>query len=219
MADARHRLILHNLAGIALAVKMFGDYTFGKRDDGTEIKADNYFIGVQHVVEDFGRDIGTDEVLEFCAHHAGNSIRKFNSERALDMLVKKHKGSRSDYQKIVDFFDHYKTYAREPNQILIANAFLCNSFGIFQLEKMLGPLFTRESDTRIIPTRILGENYIQGGYGKIPTLNEILELVPQRSWMQVNAAALSYQFDNAQKNNSKLPDMEQRITPFPIPLA
>lgn len=219
LTDPRHRLIFHNLAGISLSIKMFGDYLEHKTEDGVIIKADNYFLGLQHINEDFGRDIGAEEILEFCAYYNKSRIRVFNSERALDSLIKKHKGARSDYKPIVDFFAHYTSWIRDPDQTATAYSFLCNSFGIFQLEKMLGMLFTRESDGRIIPTRILGENYVNGGYGQIPSLNQVLENIPQRSWMQVNAAALSYQFDDQPNPNINKADyLKQHITPFPLPI-
>jgi hypothetical protein len=218
LADARHRLVFHNLAGVALSIKMFGDFLTYEMEDKAIVTADNYFLGVQHINEDFGRTIGAEEILEFCTYHTRDVIKKFNNERALDTLIKKHKGIRSDYKPIVDFFSHYTGWTRDPDQTAIAYAFLCNSFGIFQLEKLLGTLFTRESDKRVIPTRILGENYINGGYGQIPTLNQILDKVPQRSWMQVNAAALSFQFDENQSADPKAKYLEQHVTPFPLPL-
>ena len=218
LADARHRLILHNMGSIMLSIKHFGDYTTHLMEDGTIIKADNYFIGLNHIREDFGRNIGTEEILAFCANHLKGSVRKFNQERALDMLIKKHQGVRSDYKGISDFFFHFTNWSHDTIQHRVAISFLSNSFGIFQLEKMLGTLFTRESDGRVIPTRIIGENYVNGGYGQIPTLNQILEGVPQRSWMQVNAAALSFQFDEAQISNPNKPDIQQRSTPYPLPL-
>ena len=54
---------MHNLGGLALALKILGDYTTYQDQDGNEVKVDNYFLGLQHINEDFGRILGAEEIL------------------------------------------------------------------------------------------------------------------------------------------------------------
>lgn len=221
IADARHRLILHNLAGVALAGKIFSDDISYVDTDGKVIKVTAYALGLQHLVEDFGRVMHTEEILGYILKHAVSKVNKFNSQRALDQLVSKHKGKRSDYIDIVNFFYHYvhygflKGYESDLSQVAIS--FMANSFGIFQLEKVIGPIFKRESDGREIPTRIIGENYVNGGYGRIPTLNSVIENVPLAPWMHIYAASLSYQFDNNRSFNPNIVTPVSQAVPFPLP--
>lgn len=220
LCDARHRLIFHNLAGIELYIKIHGEYLEYSNENGSLLKVSNKELGIQHITEDFGREIGAEEILKFCAYHINRS-KDFNADRALNHLIRKHKGVKSDYVKIIEFFEHYTKWAQEPKEKSIAYSFLCNSFGIFQLEKYIGAIFIRPSDNKIIPTRLLGENYINSGYGNIPTLNQVLEKIPPRSWMLINAAALSYQFEGSDDQNidiDKKDYMQNRITPFPLPI-
>jgi hypothetical protein len=51
MADARHRLLLHNSFGIFLCQQVFG-VTFKRKSDGREFPT--RLVGEQHVLEDYG---------------------------------------------------------------------------------------------------------------------------------------------------------------------
>jgi hypothetical protein len=52
LADARHRLVLHNSWGIFLAERLFGT-TITRKSDGKEVPTRT--VLEQHVLEDFGR--------------------------------------------------------------------------------------------------------------------------------------------------------------------
>ena len=194
-------------------MKIFGDYIEYTNADNEKIPVSVYMLGLQHLTEDFGRTIYAEEIIEYCSNFFSKKTLGFNPERAMARLVSHHKGIRSDYEAIQAFFHHFEYWSKNPVAKQTGLAFINNSFGIFQLEKLYGPVWTRPSDGRIIPTRILGENYVSGGYGKIPTLNQIVEEIPQKSWMYVNAAALSKQFEDPDSAPTKI-----RVAPSPLPL-
>lgn len=217
IVDARHRLVLHHLGGVSLALKIFGDYTTYTNEANEEVKVSNYLLGLQHISEDFGRTMYAEEILEYFSRHLSGLLIGFNQEQALVRVVKKHRGTKDDYVQIVDFFSSFiKYWNHDPLINQVGLTLMCNTFGIFQLEKLYGPLWTRPSDGKQIPTRIIGENYVNGGFGFIPTLNEIVEKIPTKSWMYVNAAALSFQFDGNKHDN--ISNEPVRSVPSPLPL-
>lgn len=111
-------------------------------------------------------------------HHARSSARKYG-------------GVPDDYLHIHVWFDQTKGHLADSRHRLI----LHNSFGIFLCEQVHGVTFTRKSDGKEVPTRLIGEQHVLEDYGKIPTLEECLRTTQLEPWMMRGAVQLSKQED------------------------
>lgn len=125
-------------------------------------------------------------------HHARSSARKFG-------------GTPDDYLAIHRWFDQTKAHVADARHRLI----LHNSFGIFLCEQVFGVTIKTSfrSDTRVdengtivttgnyggkeVPVRLVAEQHVLEDFGYIPTLSEVLELIPLDSWMFTGAKRLS----------------------------
>jgi hypothetical protein len=107
-------------------------------------------------------------------HHSRSSARKFGGEPG-------------DYIHIHNWFDQTKAHMADARHRLI----LHNSFGIFLCEQVWGITFTRLSDGKEIPTRLIAEQHVLEDYGKIPTLEECLRTTTIEPWMMKGALQLS----------------------------
>lgn len=113
-------------------------------------------------------------------NHARSSARRFG-------------GTPDDYLPIHNAFDSTKAHVADCRHRLI----LHNTFGIFLIEKIFGEVYTRPSDGKQIPTRLIGEQHVLEDFGRIPTLAEIIEKFPlEPQWMCRNAAQLSKILDH-----------------------
>ena len=86
-------------------------------------------------------------------------------------------GKAEEYLPLHDFFDSTKAAMPDVRH----RAVLHNAMGIFLLEKVFGPTFTN-SEGKVIPTRDIGENHVMEDMGFIPSLEDWLEDLPQKSW-------------------------------------
>lgn len=107
-------------------------------------------------------------------HHARSSARKFG-------------GTPDDYLYLHAWFDQTKAHIADSRHRLI----LHNSFGIFLLEQQFGVTFTRTSDGKEVPTRLIGEQHVLEDFGRIPTLEECLRSTQLEPWMSKGALQLS----------------------------
>lgn len=122
-------------------------------------------------------------------HHARSSARK-------------HGGVPEDYQHIHDWFDSTKAAYADTRH----RAVLHSSFGIFLCEQVFGKTFTRASDGKIVPTRLIGEQHVTEDLGFIPTLENWLEELPLKEWMVRGAVPLSQTLDNFTKSGGSTSD-------------
>lgn len=106
--------------------------------------------------------------------HARSSARKFGGEP-------------NDYLHIHQFFDQTKAHLADSRHRLV----LHNSFGIFLCEQVHGVTFTRKSDGKEMPTRLIGEQHVLEDFGRIPTLEECLHTTAIEPWMSKGALKLS----------------------------
>lgn len=179
LADCRHRLFLHNEFGIELAVRKFDGFR------------DIRLIGIQHVEEDFGQrpNIVVDILDKFNWEKAGLS-----QPRALTphTPVGRLKGQPKDYDEIMALF-HLPFILTDNDDR--AGMLVYNSYFPFVCEDIIGPVFTRESDGKVMQTRFVAERIIlHAMHGKIPTLQDLVTNIPVKQWM-CKALPLSEQFE------------------------
>ncbi|PCJ96642.1 MAG: hypothetical protein COA52_01165 [Hyphomicrobiales bacterium] len=99
--------------------------------------------------------------------HAKNSVRRYG-------------GVPEDYIHIHNWFD--STKAAYPS--VKHRAILHNSFGIFLAEQLFG-VTMENSDGKIISVRDIAEDHVKEDFGgKIPTIAEWLDDMPEKSWMK-----------------------------------
>ena len=110
-------------------------------------------------------------------HHAVSSAKRFG-------------GKPEDYQKIHDWFDETK----ELEPTFRHRALRHHTHGIFEAERVFGVTITN-SDGKEVPVRIIGEQHVKEDFGGfIPSVQDWLRDIPQKSWMQPNQAYMR-QFD------------------------
>jgi hypothetical protein len=112
-------------------------------------------------------------------HHAQSSVRKFG-------------GQPEDYVAIHQWFDQTKAAWADIRH----RAVLHSSFGIFLCEQAFGLTITRDSDGKIIPTRLIAEQHVLEDLGRIPSLQDWFEDLPYKDWMLRGARALSQELES-----------------------
>lgn len=111
-------------------------------------------------------------------HHAVSSTRKWGGEVA-------------DYMPIHRWFDATK----ELHGDFRHRALRHHAHGIFECEREFGPTITI-STGREIPTRWIGEQHVIEDCGFIPTLQDWLECIQPKPWMNA-PRKLSRELDRA----------------------
>lgn len=93
--------------------------------------------------------------------------------------VKRFGGKPEDYSHIHEWFDQTKEYFADFRHRALRH----HSQGIFECEKIFGKTLIN-SDKKVIPTRLIAEYHIKEDCGgRIPTIQDWLEGIPPRSWM------------------------------------
>ena len=100
-----------------------------------------------------------------CYHHAVSSVRKFG-------------GQPSDYIRLHNWFDESKSHHADIRHRALRH----HSFGIFLLEKEFGTVITN-SDGKIVPVRLIGEQHVTEDLGRIPSVSDWLQLIAPEPWM------------------------------------
>jgi hypothetical protein len=112
-------------------------------------------------------------------YHARSAARKFG-------------GIWQDYMKLEEFMDHTKAHIPDARHRLL----LHNSWGIFFVEKIFGPVWTRLSDGKQVPTRTILEQHVLEDLRCIPTLEQCFAHVPlDQEWYR-QALPLSQQLED-----------------------
>lgn len=97
--------------------------------------------------------------------HAKSSVARFG-------------GQRSDYQKLHDLMDETKA----SHASMRHRAIFHSSYGIYLIEKILG-LTIVNSDGVEVSTRDIAEWHVIEDLGKIPSIDEWLSEMTEKSWM------------------------------------
>ena len=111
-------------------------------------------------------------------HHARSSAKKYG-------------GVPDDYIEIHAWFDATKSTIADCRHRLL----LHNAFGIFLCEQVFGVTFTRKSDGKEFPTRIIAEQHVLEDYGFIPSVDKVFETTTIAPWMMKGAVQLSKEND------------------------
>lgn len=91
---------------------------------------------------------------------------------------KKHKGKMEDYLPIHNWFDETKAHYPDMRHRALRH----HAEGIFWCEAIFGVYITN-SDGRMIPTRVIGEQHIMEDIGFIPTIKDYLDNMTIKNWM------------------------------------
>jgi hypothetical protein len=184
IADARHRLLLHNEFGVELCEEIFGE-TLLRPSDGKQIGVSE--VARRHVEEDFGGHV---PAVDRCFRRA--TLEGWMQEACgfpTDVLAaRRFGGVPADYQEIRNWFERAEGRCPDGRARLL----LTHTFGIFLCEQRFGPVLTRASDGVRVPTRPIAEAYVLRVFrGRIPTAGNLLEKVPLEAWMGAHARPLS----------------------------
>ncbi len=184
IADARHRLLLHNDFGVDLCEEIFGGALVRASD------AESVAIGElarRHVKEDFGGRVPT---VEECFRRV--PLRPWMEEARCfptdALAARRFGGVPADYGEIRGWFERAEARCQDGRARLLVT----HTFGIFLCEQRFGPVLTRTSDGAPVPTRPVAEAYVLRVFrGRIPTAGSLLEKVPLEPWMGGRARPLS----------------------------
>lgn len=91
---------------------------------------------------------------------------------------KKHGGKIEDYLPLHNWFDETKAHFPDMRHRALRH----HTEGIFWAEKEFG-VFIINSDGKMVPTRILGEQHVKEDIGFIPTIQDYLEHMTMVNWM------------------------------------
>lgn len=187
VADARHRLILHHADAVGLFCAIHGEYF--ENSDGQQVS--NRLLGQQHVIEDFGKLMQLKDVA--VTLQSTHKVPEFNKERAHTYLIDRKNLNKQDAYKVESFFGIFADAL--PEVLAPAGQYmLTNAFGIFLFQDYIGQMFNYDNGRSQIPSRAIAEKYILAGYGKLPTLHEVITSFSVERWMFDNAVALAQQF-------------------------
>jgi hypothetical protein len=194
-ADARHRSLLHNPAGVALSAKIFKDLKNAKT------------IAKQHITEDMSQVYEIKDWLPaqyFPKTTLHNQELTLNKELSLSDL----KGSLifnnpfpKEIQEKISMGIDCLLSPEKTEQIDLTSPqrfFFFTSAGPYIVEKVLGPTLDAnsgppsENDKRIA-TRSVFEFFIQKVWGIIPSHQDIMAQRPIEDWMWKKAKPLSKQ--------------------------
>src|SRR5688500_4813703 len=88
--------------------------------------------------------------------------------------AKKFGGIPDDYIRIHNWFDQFKAAHADVRHRLVIH----HSAGIFLCEQVFGVTFTRKSDGKEVPTRLIAEQHVVEDFGFIPNVGKILDKIP-----------------------------------------
>ena len=92
--------------------------------------------------------------------------------------AKKHGGKPEDYLPLHNWFDETKAHFPDMRHRALRH----HAEGIFWAEKEFG-VFIINSNGKMVPTRVLGEQHIMEDIGFIPTIKDYLSEMKQVNWM------------------------------------
>lgn len=188
-ADFRHRALRHHNQGIKLAELIFGPSSIKiGGDPGTALFTHAEIpvkeIGLQHMNEDFKDCPDYSKWYELIELQPWMK-KKLSKENACISLVSKFGGNVTDYEFLYDLMTKFDN--DDPRSCYM----LWHSWGIFDVEAMVGITFERQSDNKIVPTRTVAETLVLNRFGMIPKPGEWLDSITEQKWMYINAKQLS----------------------------
>lgn len=91
---------------------------------------------------------------------------------------RKHGGKIEDYLPLHNWFDETKAHFPDMRHRALRH----HAEGIFWAEREFG-VFIINSDGKMVPTRVLGEQHVTEDIGFIPTIKDYLSEMNQAGWM------------------------------------
>lgn len=174
IADSRHRLFLHNPAGIALAVEVFGEAMAAP-----SVRE----IGEQHITEDFGHIPSVERCLSGAHRLISDRRRSLGVVAHGEISREKFGGAATDYEAIHYWFTRHGKMS--------AGALALSSLGVFLAEQCLGVVWFRPSDGKPVPLRAIAEAHVLAEIGSIPSLVDYAAAITMQPWMMKGARSLS----------------------------
>ena len=98
-------------------------------------------------------------------HHALSSVKNWG-------------GCIEDYIHIHSWFDASKQYIADVRHRALRH----HTLGIFECEEEFGVTITN-SDGKVVPVRIIGEQHVMEDLSSIPTIQDWLQELPKKAWM------------------------------------
>lgn len=92
--------------------------------------------------------------------------------------AKKHGGKPDDYLALHNWFDETKMHYPDMRHRALRH----HSEGIFWAEKEFG-VYIINSNGKMVPTRVLGEQHVMEDIGFIPTIKDYLDNMTTQNWM------------------------------------
>jgi hypothetical protein len=92
--------------------------------------------------------------------------------------ARKHGGDPRDYLPLHAWFDESKQHICDFRHRALRH----HAAGIYEAERYFGFVITN-SDGRIVPTRILGEQHVREDCGRIPSVGDWLAAIRGERWM------------------------------------
>ena len=103
--------------------------------------------------------------MSHCYYHALSSVRRWG-------------GKPEDYIDLHEWFDQSKQIVADPRHRALRH----HAEGIFQLQAAFGQTMTN-SDGRIVPVRLIGEQHVQEDLGRIPSFADWTRLIQPAPWV------------------------------------
>ena len=103
--------------------------------------------------------------MAHCYYHALSSVRKWG-------------GMSDDYLTLHQWFDESKAIFADPRHRALRH----HAEGIFMLETLFGATITN-SDGKIVPVRLIGEQHVIEDLGFIPSFADWGRLIQPQTWM------------------------------------
>ena len=103
--------------------------------------------------------------MAHCYYHALSSVRKWG-------------GMSDDYLTLHQWFDESKSIFADPRHRALRH----HAEGIFMLETLFGATITN-SDGKIVPVRLIGEQHVIEDLGFIPSFADWGRLIQPQTWM------------------------------------
>lgn len=92
--------------------------------------------------------------------------------------AKQHGGKADDYIHIHNWFDETKAHFPDMRHRALRH----HAEGIFWAEREFG-VFIINSNGKMVPTRVIGEQHVKEDIGFIPTIKDYLSEMNQANWM------------------------------------
>lgn len=103
--------------------------------------------------------------MSHCYYHAASSVKRWG-------------GTVENYLALHQWFDQSKLILADPRHRALRH----HAEGIFQLEALFGATIIN-SDDRIVPVRLIGEQHVTEDLGHIPSFADWARLIQPAAWI------------------------------------